>query len=194
LACSNAWITKLSNEDLREATDIYNKNMTCLPSCEYQTITASITSVAYPVESNFHETKLFCYVLSKLKIICENFQRAAIFEKSFEAKEISCNEILSAHILNISCKENQQPMLKADKENLRVKKFVYKYAAENFAVLRVLIRDPYYTLIIQDEEFSYITFIGNVGGLLGLSMGMSFISIFEIFYCLFNILFRKFFH
>jgi hypothetical protein len=184
---------KLGNADLREATDIYNKKMTCMPSCEYQTITTSITSVAYPVEPNFHETKLFCSVLLKLSLICQNPLRAAILEKSVE-NETTCKEILNARHVNVLCKENQQPILKAVNENPRFKKFIYKYAAENFAVLRVLIRDPYYTLIIQDEEFSYITYIGNVGGLLGLSMGMSFISIFEILYYLVNILFRKFFH
>ena len=194
LTCSNTWIRKLGNNELREATDIYNKSRKCLPSCEYQTITTSITSATYPFEYNFHETKQFCYALLKLARICQNHQKAAIFEKSIEENEITCNEIVNAQQVNKLCTENQQPIVMVIEENPRVKKFIFKYAAENFVVLRVLISDPYYTLIIQDEEFSYITFIGNVGGLLGLSMGMSFISIFEIFYSLVNILFTKLFH
>jgi hypothetical protein len=194
LDCSNTWISKAGNKDLRVAANIYNKKMTCLPSCEYQTITTSITSASYPLEINFHETKHFCYALLKLVRICQNKQGASIFEKSFNANEITCNEILNAYQVNKLCTKNHQPIRKSVHNNTRVKKILFKYAAENFAVLRVLIRDPYYTLIMQDEEFSYITFIGNVGGLLGLSMGMSFVSIFEIFYCLVNILFRKFFY
>ena len=194
LTCSNAWISKLGNNDLRAATDIYNKSRKCLPSCEYQTISTSITSATYPFETNFHETKQFCYVLLKLVRICQNPQRAAIFEKSYESNEITCNEILNAHQVNKLCSEGKQPIIKAVKENAKVKKMIFKYAAENFAILRVLISHPYYTLIIQDEELSYITYIGNIGGLLGLSMGLSFISIFEIVYCMVNIVINRFFH
>jgi hypothetical protein len=194
LACSNAWISKLGNDDLREATDVHNNSRTCLPSCEYQTVTTSITSATFPFEANFHETKLFCYTLLKLALICQNSLTAAILENSVEENEITCNEILKAWQINKLCTENQQSIWKAVKENPRVEKFIYKYAVENFAVLRVLIRDPYYTLIIQDQEISYITYIGNVGGILGLSIGLSFISIFEIVYCLVNIVFQKFFH
>jgi hypothetical protein len=194
LTCSNAWIRKLGNNDLREATDICNKSKTCLPSCEYQTVTTSISSVAYPYAHNFHETKHFCLVLFKLALICFSPVRAHFFEKGFDKYEITCKDILNAHQVNKLCTEDQQPILKAVKNDPRVKNFIFKYAAENFAVLRVLIRKPYYTLIMQDEEFSYISYIGNVGGLLGLSMGLSFISIFEIVYCLVNILFRKMIH
>ncbi len=194
LACSNAWISKLGNNDLREATDIYNKSWKCLPSCEYQTISTSITSATYPFEANFHETKTFCHVLLKLVQICQNPQRAAIFEKSYDSNEITCNEVLNAHQVNKLCTEDKKPIIKAIKKNPKAKKFIFKYAAENFALLRVLISNPYYTLIIQDEEFSYITFMGNIGGLLGLSMGLSFISIFEIVYCVVNIVLKRFFH
>jgi hypothetical protein len=138
-----------------------------LPSCEYQTITTSITTATYPFEANFHETKQFCYILLKLARICQNSQKAAIFENQIEGNEITCSEILNAYQFHKLCKENQQPIFKAVKENPRVKHFIFKYAVENFAILRVLISHPYYTLIMQDQEISYITYIGNVGGLMG---------------------------
>jgi hypothetical protein len=192
LDCSNTWISKAGNKDLREATNIYNKRMTCLPSIEYKKITTSITSSLYPLEINFHETKHFCYALLKLARICQNSQKAAIFENQIEGNEITCSEILNAYQFNKLCKESQQPIFKAVKENPRMRHFIFKYAAENFAILRVLISHPYYTLIMQDQEISYITYIGNVGGLMGLSMGLSFISIFEMVYCMANYLFKKF--
>ncbi len=194
MTCSNAWIRRLGNNGLREATDIYNKSMTCLPSCEYQSITTSISSVAYPYAPNFHETKHFCLVLFKLAQICQNPQRAHLKKKCFDKNEITCKEILNAYQVNKLCTEDRHPIWKAVKNNPRVKNFVFKYAAENFAVLRVLICKPYFTLIMQDEEFSYINYIGNVGGLLGLSMGLSFISFFEVGYCLVNVFFRKILH
>ena len=133
-------------------------------------------------------------VLLDIALICQNLQRATIFEKSLDANEITCSEILKAHQVKKICTEEQQPILEAVKEIPRVKQFIFKYAKANFAVLRVLIRNPYYTLIMQDEEFSYITFIANIGGLLNLSMGLSFISFLEILYCLVNVILRKLFH
>ena len=44
---------------------------------------------------------------------------------------------------------------------------IFKYARENVAILRTFIKDPYYTSITKDEK------IGNTGGLLGLSIGLS---------------------
>jgi len=35
---------------------------------------------------------------------------------------------------------------------------------------------------VKDENIPVISFIGNAGGLLGLCLGMSFVSIFELFY------------
>ena len=46
------------------------------------------------------------------------------------------------------------------------------YAEENFAVLYIFIKDPYYTLIKKDESMTVISFIGNAGGLVGLCMGL----------------------
>ncbi len=72
--------------------------------------------------------------------------------------------------------------------------FLFQYAAENFAVLYIFIKDPYYTLILKDESMSIISFIGNAGGLVGLSMGLSFVSVFEVFYHCFTFWFAKGFH
>ncbi len=67
-----------------------------------------------------------------------------------------------------------------------VQEFLFQYASDNIAVLKVFIKDPYYTNIKKDEQMSYISFIGNAGGLVGLCMGLSFVSIFEMIYHCFN--------
>jgi hypothetical protein len=182
LACSEAWLLKLGNEELSEATDINNLTKKCLPSCEYETITTSISSVSFSLQASFHRTSYFCLALTKLARICGSTQRAVIFEQSFDANEITCNEIKSAFRSNLLCTPERKPIQKITNDYTKVKNFVFSYAKNNFAVLKVFIRDPYYTLIIQDEDIPFITFIGNAGGLLGLSMGLSFITFFEIFY------------
>ena len=52
-------------------------------------------------------------------------------------------------------------------------------------------KDPFVEEIIREEKITLIQFIGSVGGLLGLFMGLSFISLVEIFYMLFEWLFNK---
>ncbi len=49
-------------------------------------------------------------------------------------------------------------------------------------VLDIYLRDPYVKLYLRREKITVISFIGNVGGLLGLFLGFSFISVVEIFY------------
>ena len=44
------------------------------------------------------------------------------------------------------------------------------------------LREPYVTKYIIEEKISEISFVGNVGGLLGLLMGFSFMSIVELIY------------
>ena len=48
----------------------------------------------------------------------------------------------------------------------------------------VSFQDPVVTRIIRDEKIPIISFVANTGGLLGLCMGFSLVSVFEImFHC-----------
>ena len=60
--------------------------------------------------------------------------------------------------------------------------FVHKYAMENVAVIKLFVKDPYYTNNKRDKAITITTFIGNAGGLMGLCLGLSFISLFEVVY------------
>ena len=45
-------------------------------------------------------------------------------------------------------------------------------------------KDPVVTRIMRDEKITIISFVANTGGLLGLCMGFSLVSVFEIiFHC-----------
>jgi hypothetical protein len=89
---------------------------------------------------------------------------------------ITCNKLTTAY-------EGDQTCQKVSQE---IKNFLYKYAQENIAILKLFTKDPYYTLIKKDEEMSFVTFVSNIGGLCGLCMGLSLVSVFEIFYHSFN--------
>lgn len=60
--------------------------------------------------------------------------------------------------------------------------FLWEYASKNFVVGKFYIKESFYTKIQKDEEISVATFIGSAGGLVGLFLGMSLVSIFEIIY------------
>ena len=61
-------------------------------------------------------------------------------------------------------------------------KLVSTYAKENIAKVSIFLRDPYVQRTIREVKISEITFVGTVGGLLGLFLGFSFISGMEVFY------------
>ena len=43
-------------------------------------------------------------------------------------------------------------------------------------------RDPFYTQIARDVKTTRLQFLGTAGGLMGLCMGFSIVSIIELFY------------
>jgi hypothetical protein len=184
-------LEKLGDEELNLALDIENKQRKCLPLCEYQTVTSSITTSGFPIKSTFQYSSYFCLALFKVAKICQEPLRAKIFEASLNENDLTCNEILLANNTIKICSDLGEPIVKYLKGDPTLSDFIYQYAKNNFVVLQVFISDPYYTLFKRDEQISLITFISNTGGLLGLCMGMSFISIFEIVYHCGHILWSK---
>jgi hypothetical protein len=59
---------------------------------------------------------------------------------------------------------------------------LYRYGRQNLALIHVMIQSPYVTKIKRDVETTFLSFIADTGGLLGLCLGFSFISIIEIFF------------
>ena len=181
----------MGKEELTEATDENNQIRKCLPHCEQQTNTPQISSSVFPVKSTFHHSNYFCLALYKVAKICQEPHRAKIFEESLDPDDLTCADVLEANTTLKICTEKGKPILLSVKENQKMADLIYKYAKNNFVVLQVFISEPYYTLIKRDEQIPLISFIGNAGGLLGLCMGMSFVSIFEIIYHFINTLLKK---
>jgi len=68
---------------------------------------------------------------------------------------------------------------------------LWDYANKNFAVGKFYIKESFYTKIQKGEDISVTSFIGNAGGQVGLFLGMSFVSIFEIIYHFGSFMIRK---
>ncbi len=59
---------------------------------------------------------------------------------------------------------------------------LFRYAKRNLVLVNVYIKDPVVTRIKRDQKIPLIGFVANTGGLLGLCMGFSLVSAFEIAY------------
>ena len=165
----------MGSSEMSYATNIYNQSKKCHQRCERQSEHPTITTARFPA-------------LAKISRICYHQIKSQIFERFYA--DITCPEILNATNL---CKDLKVTNLSAIKNSTKLSKFLLKYAEQNFILLKYFIKDPYYTLIIRDESISLISYLGNVGGLLSLCMGLSLISIFEIFYHTFIAIFKKIF-
>ena len=182
LTCSEAWLQKFGNDELSHALNTDNQLKKCLPRCERQTLTPTFTFSKFPLKAAFSQHQDFCLALNKVSRICSNPIRAKVFENAAEHNGTSCKDVLNANNTLKFCTDGGIPNATTIKMNPKMSDFLFKYAESNFADLRVYIKDPYYTSIKCDEQMSLISYLGNAGGLLGTSLGLSLVSIFEIFY------------
>ena len=195
LDCAIHMINNLGNENmgLNQAMNDKNKSMTCLQRCEMQDQNLISTQSDYPNWQTFTGRNDFCLILHKVIRVCENPIRRIALENRYRIYDefyIPCSTILqSSRIKEICNGTNVLPdQLKLDNSGYKKKlvDFLYKYASKNIAILKIFFRDPYYTLINKDEQMSTVSWIGNTGGLVGLCMGLSFVSLFEMVYHGFN--------
>ncbi len=62
----------------------------------------------------------------------------------------------------------------------RLIRLLHKYARENLLLANIYIKDPAVTMIRRDQKIPIIWFVANVGGILGLCMGCSLVTLFEV--------------
>ena len=62
---------------------------------------------------------------------------------------------------------------------------MYQYGKKNLAVVKIMMQSPYVTKIKRDVAMTFVDYIANSGGLLGLCLGFSFISGIEIIFWFF---------
>ncbi len=170
------------------AKDISGKKLKCLQRCELQTETLLTTTSTYPNKQTFAHRPDFCLLLQKLGKICNDSRRATVFESN-QNPTISCIYITNIITTNQLCDSKDKVNVSRLHSDEALYDFMFNYARNNLAVLNVFIKDPYYTKIRKDEQMSFTTFVGNAGGLAGLCMGMSLVSIFEVLYHCTNVCF-----
>jgi hypothetical protein len=160
----------------------------CLQRCDFQTNSFVLSSTAYPSETGFPFTEEFCYVFQKIVRICNgNPYQRKVFELKYPI--MSCDEFTSLNKTVALCDSKSTPNYTLIMQS-NIYKFVHDYAKTNIALLTIFIKDPFYVKLKRDEQMTVLSFIGNAGGLLGLCMGLSLISVFEVFYYCSTFIFR----
>ena len=66
-----------------------------------------------------------------------------------------------------------------------------RYARQNLIKVNVYIKDPYVAKYVTEEKITEMSFVGGVGGILGIFLGFSFVSSAEIFYFIFGKFFPR---
>ena len=56
------------------------------------------------------------------------------------------------------------------------------YATENLAEINLAMKTPTVQTIKRELEITFTTFVGNLGGILGLCLGFSLVSLVEVIY------------
>ena len=187
LYCANNLMSDLGNESLEMnfASDVKGVKKKCLPRCEVQTNDFILSQLLYPHTQTFKFHSDVCLITQKIHNICKNSTKRKVFEKHYKS-EMTCHDFelfFDSHFQQCDGETNSQ-FIHTHKNHTKLFRFLQKYATENIAKVKIFLRDSYYTQIKRDVQLqvSFVEFVSNTGGLLGLYVGLSIISIFELIY------------
>ena len=176
------------NAELGRLTEVWDtKTQTirkCLSACN-TTSYADVTvgSSSFPNMAAFVFTKYSCILAKKLVQTCADFRRFSL-ETVYPGV---CKQIQWLQENNGFCVDFQWKDTIVNKNDslfdfMDFGSFLTKYARENTVKLNVYMREPFAETLGIDEDTSVMDFVSMVGGLLGLCMGFSFVSVAEILY------------
>ena len=194
LSCMNNILIRIGRFD---HVDVNGKMMKCRSSCEDQSNAMYVTTSAFPNEKTFIYRESFCMMIPRLLDKCEGFKKRPL-EKSYP-NICSVLEPLRRIKETDYCVHQRwipnNALLNCTELGCPIEDVVLNYARKNLVMFHVLIKDPYSQRYRRDEKIAITSFIANLGGLLGLWLGFSWISgaeiVFHITRGIFSSLSRK---
>ena len=123
------------------------------------------------------------YLATSFPELCQDQMHASMIE-NYENIDLNSPTVDVLSVLISSSNET----LKAD--GFKLIRLLHRYARENLLLANIYIKDPAVTLITRDQKIPVIWFVANVGGILGLCMGCSLVTIFEVLHHLILIFLR----
>ncbi|XP_066582320.1 pickpocket protein 28-like [Prorops nasuta] len=132
-------------------------------------------------------------ICEKKDDLCAKNARRAMETNLYDEEEISinhlnitktpsCNCMPACFEINYNIEMSQSKLLSTFNIDDRYIKQNQKYFINNMAVVHLFFVDSQFTNYVKNELFGFTEFLSSTGGLLGLCMGFSFLSLVEIFY------------
>lgn len=212
LYCSTRIFDRISNyQTIYDPYQRQSKN--CHASCNDQQHAVQTTTSSYPAEPVFQHNKDYCLLLLKFVEQCKVTERRELLDeyypwicksvtnmtgamidtfkilkldtKMLESESVDL-EMFRGRLVDTFCDEDkiENWVDIVDKASPKFKSDMYSYGQKNLVRVNVFIRNPFVTSFERDVKTSPISFIANIGGLMGLCMGFSFVSLAEIIYYL----------
>jgi len=174
----------------------------CHENCDSQELRVATSRSGYPKKRTLPLTEDFCLIVAKMRKICKDPHRKKAFEDHYTYEtpltggdgHLRCGIVEDPNVAHHCHLEDGQKTLynpdskkdtPARKAEDLLEKAVARYAEDNMLVVRVFLKDPYYQKMVRDRKMSGGSFFGSAGGFLGLCLGLSAMSVVEIFYHVF---------
>ncbi len=158
----------------------------CLPACKTQENHLTFSEAQYPPDPFlFFFKKEFCTTASHLyQETCKNEQRRHLVTIYYPHLCDVLEDYSKAFNKVSTCKNWPWSFFKNGFgwQNQTLEREVTHYAKGNLIYVIYFIQSPYMTLIKRDIEMTLTDFVSNTGGLLGLFLGFSVISLFELIF------------
>jgi hypothetical protein len=180
LACSNEILNRMGQYS-KVIDTVDNVTKECLSNCEDQTNDLFVTTSNYPNRKTFKDREEFCIPGRKLfNNTCKSPKRLPLGADF----PFLCTTLEELPDFLHQCKNNRWRRERIPNKTLAlaIESEIYNYAKSNMAIINIFIKEPYSKRFRKTEKMSRIAYIASSGGLLGLCMGFSFVSLAEILY------------
>eukprot|EP00094_Tigriopus_californicus_P006437 TCALIF_06199-PA protein Name:"Protein of unknown function" AED:0.31 eAED:0.34 QI:0/0/0/0.33/1/1/3/0/625 len=202
LFCMNDILSRIGefNEVLVQETDDRMVRKKCLASCQDQQNQIAVTTSKLPNRQTFVERPEFCILTEKLQRSCSTQWKKLELDLQYpklcdlldslkqqvRSDPAIVDETVCAHITR-----HHDPF-NVNKSSLAhlFLETSFRYARDNLALVHIYIKQPVVTKIVRDQRIPVIWFVANCGGILGLCMGFSIVTVFEVLHYLFTSLFQ----
>ena len=184
LNCMNREINYLGVFDSITRLD---KKEKCRPNCEEQVNSMIITSSVYPNGRTFGHRKEFCILCNSIFKKCNSSKRLPL-ERMYPGMCTAIRPLFQIG-MDLSCNDFDWTVIRNNVLNCTLEKCVVEemvadYARENLILANIFMKNPFATRFLKDEKYGIIDYVAKSGGLLGLAMGFSVVSFFEIIFYL----------
>ncbi|XP_023342991.1 uncharacterized protein LOC111712571 [Eurytemora carolleeae] len=179
LICQKDWTGRWGYDSMglhKTLNTITGEHTECTQACDYQTEQLLISQGLYPSKYSLSlRQNSFCNIVLKVRDeICANEFRRRSFEHENigECAKYQRYPNLCKNTSTFETTELDQDILDA----------VAVYSKKNIASVKIFIGETYHTQLYRTKAITELQMLGNAGGLIGLCIGFSMISIIEVFY------------